>query len=85
MRRGPIRTVVEHRPDGSLLLECGHSVYRRTTHDEKRRCAQCPSRVNFTPVQIHLAGSVDKLTRCGAVGTVHIVGPATRGNNEPHR
>jgi hypothetical protein len=29
-----------------------------------------------TPHIIHLAGGVEKLTRCGAEGIVHIVGPA---------
>jgi hypothetical protein len=47
--RGPVRAVVEHRSDGSLLLECGHRVWRRTSHDERRRCAQCPTGASKKP------------------------------------
>ena len=41
-QRGPIRKVTEHRLDGTVMLACGHVVFRRTSHDEWRRCQECP-------------------------------------------
>lgn len=44
--RGPHRTVVAHRETGHILLECGHILYRNSTHDERRLCKFCPRNVN---------------------------------------
>lgn len=39
---GPLRNVIEHRLDGTVLLECGHILHRRTNNDSKRLCPACP-------------------------------------------
>jgi hypothetical protein len=42
--QGPLRLVAQHLGgSGTVILECGHRIYRDTTHDKRRRCPVCPT------------------------------------------
>lgn len=55
---GPLRKVIEHRPDGTVVLECGHIIHRRSTRDQRRRCPSCPYNVAFARAALQGAGRV---------------------------